>query len=151
MHWLVVVGERDALEWIFDNGRTAFRDHVRADAVRLGDPFAIYVTRGAFHNPARDEAQIAALGQFTTDLEDAPVTIADETFGRSVGTGFDTVLPPRNGMPFKPLVNSLDFIAKKESWSVYLRRSLVPLKPKDYNRIARAFRAYVGQQVNPRT
>ena len=145
MPWLIVVGEAEALTWILANKRMAFRSYVRTGALAEGQRFAFYVTRGAFHNPSRDEGQIGGVGRIATDLEAKPVTVMGEEFDRSVGLDIAATTPPRQGLPFKPLIPKLDFIVKKDGWAAYLRQTLVQVSDKDFNLISEAFQRHLAK------
>jgi hypothetical protein len=122
-----------------------FRDTTRVPSVEVGDFFAIYTTRGAFHNPTRDQSQIVALGQFASQVQRRAVTIDDFVYSRSCKLRVTAELEPRHGLPFRPLINQLNFIQNKKGWASTMRRTLVPVGPEDYARIEKAFR----KRLNP--
>lgn len=137
--WLFVVGERAALDWVLGKGRMAFRDHIRTGSLAAGDGFGLYVSRGAFHNPTRDEGQLLAVGTVSSKVLHSEVEVADETFRQWVRLQFASQpLPPREGAAFRPIVGSLDFIKKKEAWPAYLRKALVPVSDADLARMTQA-------------
>lgn len=132
MAWLVVLGEREALEWVLRSKRMAFRAHVPTASISVGDRLALYVTRGAHHSPTRDEAQVLATGEFASAVENVPAVVAGEQFPRSCRIRLDEpVLQPREGLPFRPLVDRLTFIRKKDGWAAYVRTTLVKLPDDD--------------------
>lgn len=137
--WLIVIGEREGLRWVVEHQRMAFRDTVKGSP-SAGDAFAIYVSRGAFHNPGRDEAQILGLGTFKTGIERRATTVGDERYARTARLEISDVRPERQGLPFRPLVESLTFIAKKSGWAAYVRQTLVPIPEADLDLIAKRFR-----------
>ena len=144
MPWLVVVGEREALRWIVKNKRMAFREYINTSEIAARDEMAVYVTRGAFHTPTRDQSQVLALGQFASRPTPRPVTILGESYPTSVGLRLSQVLPEREGMPFKPLVPKMRFIKKKSGWAAYLRRSLVRITDEDMATIKVAFKDFAS-------
>lgn len=139
--WLIVIGEREGLRWVIEHQRMAFRDTVKGKP-SAGDPFAIYVSRGAFHNPGRDEAQVLGLGTFKTGIERRATTVGDERYARTARLDISEVRPERQGLPFRPLVEDLTFIAKKSGWAAYVRQTLVPIPQADFDLIARRLREF---------
>lgn len=143
--WLFVLGESEAVEWVVQNRVMAFRDGIRTNELRPKDRFVVYVSRGAFHNPTRDEAQVVASGIVTSQVESKPVTVCGERFKQSVRIRFDGIpLKARHGVPFVPCVPKLRFIRKKESWGCYVRRSLIRIEDRDYELLADAIAAVKG-------
>jgi hypothetical protein len=140
MAWLIVLGDGEAIEWVLSQGRMGFREHVPAERLQPGDGIAIYTTRGAFGNPPRDESQIIGIGEVSSLVRRQSVNVADETYPKSCRLSITAQLPPRKGVPFKPLVESLGFIKNKVAWSAGLRRTLVPLPDRDFKIIERAVR-----------
>jgi len=150
MPWLVILGEGTAVEWVLQYQRMAFRAHVRTAALSPGVPIALYVTRGAFHNPARDESQIAALGHIASEVRNEPIEVAGERYQSWCALTVEIALPLRRGLPFRPLVDQLTFIKKKRGWSMYLKRTLVEVSDDDFSIIKQAFiRHYDGMQRAP--
>src|SRR4051812_23841870 len=110
--WLFVLNEKDAAEWVVSNRRMGFREGVGSERLRVGDSVAIYITRSAFHNPSRDEAQIAAIGAIRSSTVRRRVVVAGTPYPLSCGLRLALALPLREGVPFKPLVHRLSFIRK---------------------------------------
>ena len=137
-----MISEVKALRWVVEHDRMAFRSHVHTEDVRAGDPFVLYVTRGAYHNPTSGESQVLGLGRFTSEVQSRRATVHGETFPKSASIKVEAVLAERSGMPFKPLVDDLSFIAKKAGWPAYLRSSLVRVSEADVQVIRSAFQAY---------
>ena len=124
----------------------AFRSNVRTHALRPDAPIALYVTRGAFHNPPRDEAQIVAIGRVTSSVVEEPLEVVGQLYKRWCDLEFEAVLPLREGLPFRPLVEELAFVTNKDAWSAYVRRTLVPLPSEDFDLIQRAFLGLVAER-----
>jgi len=136
--WLFVLGDEEALQAVLRRQLMAFRDHIGTGALDKGDKFAIYVTRGALHNPTRDRAQLIAAGTVESGVSRKPVKIANEEFNQSVKLSFSIgPFPLRQGIEFAPLVDDLDFIRKKKSWFAYVRKSLVRIPDEDFGLIER--------------
>src|SRR5512132_3211901 len=104
MAWLLVLGDASAAGWVLEHRRMAFRANVRTHALRPDAPIALYVTRGAFGNPPRDEAQIVAVGRVASPIVEEPIEVAGQRYERWCDLEFEAVLPLREGLPFRPLV-----------------------------------------------
>ena len=142
--WLLVIGEVEALRWIIANGRTGFRSNTRSGGIAAGDSFALYTTRGSYHNPNTCVSQVLGLGTFTSSVNDEDVVIAREHFPKSVPLAFASLLPERKGMPFVPLVPKLSFIRSKTGWAPYLHSALVQVPDSDMRLIVREFNRHAA-------
>ncbi len=138
MTWMIVLGDRDAISWVVASRRMAFREHVPTNELRVGDQVLLYSTRGAFKNPTRDEPQIFAAGFFASRVEHSRVAVAGETFTKWCRLEITHLLPPREGIGFRPFVPRLRFIKNKETWPAALRRTLIRLPERDFKVLARA-------------
>lgn len=141
-YWLVVMGRADAIEWAVSTNRLAFRSTVK-EAPTGGDSFAIYATTSVLGTGKRSEPKLVAMGAFEDDGEERSVEIGGETFGRQYRVRFEKAMPIAKGIPFRPLIESMEFIKSKRGWAAYVHRSLVPLSPHDFARI----RAHMGLEV----
>jgi hypothetical protein len=151
MALLIVLSNAVAASWVLENEAMAFRSSVRGRRPSPGDRFAIYVSRGAHRNPSRDEAQIVAIGTIQSEAIERPVTVAGQRYELICALSIDTQLPLRKGVPFRPLVNSLQFIRKKNGWASYVRRTIVAIPEADYDLISAAVRkAATSSMVAPR-
>jgi hypothetical protein len=142
MGWLLVVGDVTALRWIEQNERMAFRSYVKTGDVKPGDPFALYMTRGAYHNPTRGRSQILGRGTFLQAVTGAPAEVMGEVFPKSVSLRLDLLLPDREGMEFAPWVERMTFIKKKQAWAAYLRSTLVSIPDSDLEVLTSALDAF---------
>jgi hypothetical protein len=93
----------------------------------------LYVTRGAYHNPTRDEPQLIALGRARTGSKplNRPLELAGRTFTCAIRLDFDVVLPEQQGVPVRPLVGRLSMVERKDAWGAYFRSSLIRLSADD--------------------
>jgi hypothetical protein len=80
----------------------AFRANVRTDTLRPDAPIAVYVTRGAFGNPPRDEAQIAAVGCVGSPIVEEPLEVAGQRYQRWCDLQLEAVAPCVRGYRFDP-------------------------------------------------
>jgi hypothetical protein len=145
MAWLVVLSDASATRWVLEHRRMAFRANVSTHALKPDAPIALYVTRGAFHNPTRDESQIVAVGRVASFMVEEAIEVAGQRYERWCGLEFDATVPLRKGLPFRTLVKQLMFIANKDAWAAYVRRTLVPLPPEDFDLIHRTFLEHVAR------
>lgn len=139
-HWLIIVNKVEALEWIFENGKMAFRDRVNTDDLRKGDRFAIYATKAAFGSRDRDESQIAALGHLTSDVMQGTAEIAGETFPKGCSVSIDLALPVRQGVVFRGFIGHLDLVPTARQWPGAVHRTLAPISESDYKVLTDAVR-----------
>jgi len=109
----------------------AFREHVRTELLAVGDQVGIYATRGCWHNPTRDQAQVAAVGTVASPVRTRSVAVHDEVMPRSCRLRLDTVLEERRGVPFQLLVNRLALTKGRQSWGPVMRRTIVSLTDDD--------------------
>src|SRR5262245_53729105 len=100
-----------------------------AQEIEGGDRLVLYVGRGAYHNPKRDESQVVGMPTVRSGLKDctSSVQIGERQFFCTCPLTLDAVLPERQGLPIRPLVPRLSFIKRPEVWGQYVRSSLVPL------------------------
>jgi hypothetical protein len=128
----------------------AFAQGLRAKAtlVAPGDGLAVYVTRGAFHNPTRDYSQFAAAGETTSSVYkcSSQVSIRNRTFTWCMDIDLRIVLPERRGVPAKALVRTLDLVRRKDAWGQYFRSGLVEVSDSDFRHVYRALEAAA---INP--
>jgi hypothetical protein len=91
----------------------AFRANVRTHALRPNAPIAYMSPRNALGNPPRDEAQIVAVGRTASPIVEEPLEVVGQRYDRWCDLEFEAALPLREGLPFRPLVEELAFIANK--------------------------------------
>lgn len=139
--WLIVLGDRDAIDWVVANGRMAVSDKVRT-LPEPGERVALYTTRGAYRNPTRDRSQIIGLGRVTGKAVRRDINVAGKTYAASFPIGIDAITESRQGLPFEPLVEHLTFITTKRTWGGALRRPLVRIPDADFKQIERRFMAH---------
>lgn len=135
-HYLLVIGDREALGWILTEQRMAFPGTTRSEvrALAPGDTLLLYTTRGCFKNPTRDRGRVIAAGTATTPVAtlEEPVDIAGRSFPVGCDVAFHTATPWSEGVELGPMVAELDTFAGAGShWSIRLRRPLLPLTDRD--------------------
>jgi hypothetical protein len=139
---MIVLSDATAAAWVLENETMAFSRTSRStELLAPGDRVAIYLSRGAHHNPSKNEAQILAVGTVASATQLKEVTVAGHTYSSVCSLSLDTSLPIRAGVSFVSLVPQLEFIRQKTSWGPYLRRTLVPITDADFARIRAAVTA----------
>jgi hypothetical protein len=133
--FLLVIGHREGLSWILGSQRMAFPRLVSSvRSLALNDQLFLYTTRGCFRNPSRDEGRVvgrATVRSAVTALS-APVHVAGRTFPYGCAIHVDSLAPLRHGLALRGIVDELDaFRNHQQTWSVLLRRSLLPLSDHD--------------------
>lgn len=145
-YWVWVLGEVDALRWVVDQKTMAFPDSAstRIRDMGAGDRAVLYTTRGAFHNPTRDEARL--VGVATVDSSpnrpEQPLTIAGREYAWSCSIEVETLLAERQGPTVRALVPELELVRKPAAWGVYFRQSPVRINETDFECMRRAIETY---------
>jgi hypothetical protein len=146
--WLLVFGEVEGFRWVLDREQMAWSRGLcpRARAIRRGDELVLYMARGAFHNPTRDQSTLVGIAKATSEVRRLrrPVTIAGREFMCGCDLTFEVVLPERQGIPFRPLVPRLGFIRRKAAWGQYFRAGLIRLPAPDLRTLHRAIQDVQG-------
>lgn len=148
--YLLVLGERQAIAWVLREQRMAFpaaRD--RSPALVPGDELYLYTTRGAYKNPTRDRGRVIGRAVVTGRVVplDPPVEIAGRTFPVGCGIRVEELVPWGAGVELGPLAERLAVFPKPDAWSVYLRRTLVPLPGADARTIRGLLRPLTGDRA----
>jgi hypothetical protein len=141
-HFLLVIGDREALAWILTAQQMAFAPsrYRTADSLMLGDRLALYTTRGCFKNPARDRGRIigtASVAERVHDLESGKAFQGRE-FNRGCALLIDRLVPFRQGPELVHIVSRLNSFP--EAWGMHVRRTLVPLDHHDFEVIEGALK-----------
>ncbi|MCC6223698.1 MAG: hypothetical protein IT201_09460 [Thermoleophilia bacterium] len=140
--YLLPIAEREPLRWIVAEQRTVFAEHRAADAARLeiGDRLFLYTTRGCFHNPTRDRGRVIGEARVAAPVRraDPPPVFDGREYPHRVELEIASLAPLRQGVELAPLVPRLSrTFPDKATWSVRMRRALVPLDSRDAVLIAR--------------
>jgi hypothetical protein len=145
-YWVWVFGEIVALRWVVEHQRMLFADHQqrRLTTMRAGGRAVLYTSRGAFHNPTRDEARLVGLAtvQAAPTPADQPVAFGDRQFTWACPISIDLLLPERTGASVRDLVPTLDLVKKPHAWSSYFRQSPVKVSEADFERMVTALTAH---------
>lgn len=144
-YWVWIFGEIEGLRWVLDKQRMAFAAHaaVRVGRMSPGDKAVLFVTRGAFHNPNRDESRLAGIVEVSSAVgKKRAVTIAGRKFDTYVDFLPRRILPEREGPPVKTLVHDLERVKRADAWGHYFRNSPIEISRADFMILARAIRAW---------
>jgi hypothetical protein len=134
--FLLILGDRDGLSWVLRNRRMAFTESRASEvaALRAGDRLFLYTSRGCYHNPTRDRGRVIgeaeARAGATTRLV-KPISIGQREFSLVCDIALKSLAPFREGVVLAELVPRLEVFTDKNSWSVRMRRPLLPLPAKD--------------------
>ncbi len=134
--YLLPIADREPLRWIVTEQRTGFAEHRSADAKRLavGDRLFLYTTRGCFRNPTRDRGRIIGVAQVVSAATRSarPPTFDGVEYPYVVRLQIESLAPLRGGVELAPLVAQLGrTFPDPATWSVRMRRALVPLDADD--------------------
>lgn len=142
--WVVVLAEAEGLRWVLERSRMAWTEASarRATQIRPGDVLVLYVARGAYHNPTRDESQLLGLAEVVSPVARLrrPVELAGRRFVVGCDLRFEVLLPERGGVPVRSLVDRLSFVRRKDAWGQYFRSGLVRVPAADLEVLAGAVR-----------
>ena len=140
--YLLVIGDRAALAWVLSQGRMAFPEYRRYDAIALhsGDELLLYTTRGCFHSPNHDRGRVmgvARVGEQPHRLSD-PVLVAGRAYTFGCAIEVTALASVKKGVELAPYVEALTSFSNKRGWMARLRRPLVPLTEADATMLRQA-------------
>lgn len=140
--FLLVIGHREGLSWILGSERMAFPRGPRSGAQSLApkDQLFLYTTRRCFNNPPHDEGRVIGRATVTSAVAalSTPVVVAGRALPYGCSVSVDSLAPLGLGVPLRSLVDKLDVFSKNpQAWSVWLRRTVVPLSDHDANLLAK--------------
>jgi hypothetical protein len=146
--YLLPIADRKPLAWILREQRTAFGEHRarEAQALEAGDVLFLYTTRGCFRNPTRDRGRVIGRAVVKSSAKRAtqPPSFGGREFPYVVELEIESLAPLRQGLELAPLVPRLKrTFADPTTWSVRMRRALVPLDARDAAIIERELGAHV--------
>ncbi|OLT45210.1 hypothetical protein BJF85_02150 [Saccharomonospora sp. CUA-673] len=152
-HYLLVIGDREALGWVLTAQRMAFPAMNRSETRSLvpGDTLLLYTTRGCFKNPTRDRGRVISAGTARTAVSplEEPISIAGREFSAGCEVTFDLATPWPTGVALSPLIAELDTFADAgANWSIRLRRPLVHLTDRDGGTIQNRLAALEPQPLD---
>jgi hypothetical protein len=132
---LLLIGDRAPLVWVLSEQRMAFRARRASEvgALTPGDLLLIYTTRGCFHNPTRDRGRVVGEATVASAVEplDEPVVFGEREYPIGCRLNVTGLAPRRQGVELAPLVPDLAVFPDPATWSVRMRRTVVPLPAGD--------------------
>lgn len=140
--FLLVIGHREGLSWILGSERMAFPGRPRSGAQSLSpkDQLFLYTTRRSFNNSPH-EGRVIGRATVTSAVAalPTPVVVAGRALPYGCSVSVDSLAPLGLGVPLRSLVDRLDVFSKNpQAWSVWLRRTVVPLSDHDANLLAKS-------------
>ncbi len=129
---LLVISDREPLWWLLSEQRFALPESWRHRAPQPGHRLLMYATRGCYRNPGRDRGLVLGTATVTASRTTGEVV---QFRGRDFPVGMRLritgVAPPHASVELGPLAGTLDALPHPATWSVRLRRALVPLSDHD--------------------
>ena len=145
---LLILGDRDGLNWVLQNERMAFPAHrgLAVSALRPGDVVLLYATRGCFRNPGRDRGRVIGSADVISAVErvDPAVEVGGRTFPLACDLRLVSLAPWGEGVELAPLVDRLRVFPDKTAWTAWMRRPLLKLPDQDARVLVRALRKVAG-------
>jgi hypothetical protein len=143
-YYLLPISDREPLEWIVSESRTAFPSYRRreAEALEVGDKLLLYTTRGCFRNPTRDRGRVIGVASVARPARDLakPVRFGEREFPIGLDLEIESLVPRGAGVELAPLIPKLrKSFPNPRAWSARLRRALVPVSSPDAVTIERMF------------
>lgn len=130
-----MIGDREPLAWVLTDQRMAF-SHGRsrlASQLKVSDRLFLYATRGCFHNPGRDRGRVigeAVVASTVKGLTD-PVVFGGQSFPVGCDLRITGLAARGAGPELRDMVGRLHLFPDPRTWSVRMRRVLVPLDAHD--------------------
>lgn len=151
--WVWVFGNIEALRWVLQHQQMAFPSSAasRARRIQKGDRAVLYTSRGAYHNPNKDEARLAGLATVTGPCEPVErLEIAGREFTWACPIRVDTQLPEREGPVVREVASQLELVKRPEVWGQYFRGSPCEIGEHDWQLLASTLRQWQEQQAHTR-
>jgi hypothetical protein len=139
-YWVIVLGDEESVAWVLRESAMAWTrvSSSRTKLMEVGDMAVLFVSRSAYHNPARDESQLVAVATVTTrpSVLDVPVIVGGRPFDIHCNLRITDRLPERDGVPVKALIDQLGFVKNKRNWGLHFRSSLMEVPKQDFETMA---------------
>jgi hypothetical protein len=145
--FLIILGNLQGLAYVLREERMAFspKRRVRLDS---GDHVFLYTTRGLFGNPKRDRSRIIGVAEVISAIKvfDSELYIDGRIYISGCKLKLKGLAPLGEGLVMNEIVESLDmFKPDPQTWSIRLRRSLVPLGKHDSKIISDALQNVIRE------
>jgi hypothetical protein len=147
--FLLVIGNREALQWIITEQRLAFpagRGSRFLSEVQQGTELVLYTTRGCFRNPTRDRGRVIGIAEVTSAVGALRETVqfGDRSFPVGCSVSLPEIAQFGEGVELAGLVDRLPSFPRQ--WAIHIRKTLVPIGEKDLE----ILRTAVASEVVPR-
>lgn len=147
--WVWVFGTIEGLRWVLQNQQMAFPPSAasRARRIQKGDQAVLYTSRGAYHNPTRDDTRLAGVATVTGPCEPVErLKIAGREFTWACPVRVDTQLPEREGPAVREVAPQLELVKRPDVWGQYFRHSPRELSEHDWHVLTSTLREWQQQQ-----
>ncbi|MFI6032852.1 hypothetical protein ACIBBD_01465 [Streptomyces sp. NPDC051315] len=132
---LIIISDREPLAWVLEYQRMAFPAGRAQQSLSLkkGDEALLYTTRGCFGNPTRDLGRVIGQATLTSEVStlDQPVSFGERRFTEGCRLRIHGLVPFRDGVVLRDLVNDLEVFPDPRTWSVRMRRASLKLPERD--------------------
>lgn len=134
---LLLVSDREPLAWLLREQRFAIPAKRASSAPLPNTRLFIYTTRSCFRNPGRDRGRVIGKAVVTGPAEplDEPVQFRGREFTQGFSVRITSVAPVHAGVELAPMAGHLDALPDEATWMARMRRSLLPLSPRDAKEI----------------
>jgi hypothetical protein len=133
--YMLVLGHREGVVWVLRNSRMAFpQTHsFVVDHIDVGDELFLLTTRGCWGSPNHHRTRVIGRARVMSPVAPSkdPLEIAGRTLTRSCDIAIEQLVPFPVGVELPPLIPQMDAFPNKNAWSMWLRRTLLRLPPKD--------------------
>jgi hypothetical protein len=130
---MLLISDREPLAWLLTSGQFAVPAGRGASVPPVGARLFLYTTRGCYRNPERDRGRIIGVATVTRGVAhlDAPVEFRGRQFSEGFSLEIHGIAPYGQGVELAPLAGRLHALPDAATWSVRLRRSIVPFDGED--------------------
>jgi hypothetical protein len=131
--YLMILSTSEGLTYVLRERRMAFPP-TRQIRLDIGDQVLLYSARSLFGNPNRDRGRVIGTAEVVSPLTqfDSELQIAGRIYTSGCELKITGLAPLGQGVVLADIVQDLEaFQPNPDTWSVRLRRSLLPLTPRD--------------------
>ena len=130
---LLLISDREPLAWLLTTGRFAVPAARSSSVPAPGSTVFLYTTRACYRNPGRDRGRIIGEAEVIEGVKHLghPVAFRGRQYAEGFALKITGVAPYSSGVELARLVGALHALPDPNTWSVRLRRSLVPLDDHD--------------------
>jgi hypothetical protein len=131
--FLLLLGTPEGLAYVLRERRMAFPP-TRPIRLEVANQVLLYTTRGVFRRPPRDLGRVVGTGEIASPV--VPLASQRQIAGRVYTSGCELKItglaPLGEGVVLASIVEQLEvFQPYPQAWSARMRRSILPLPPRD--------------------